>query len=116
VARKKGSPAAAGIKIHEDVHVRESVHKTPGGLVRVTARPREGRLDDITISGDFTVNPREAVTAIEQALRGSSADRQAVLAVVEDTYRALSVQSPGLAPEDWAEAVALAAEAEDERR
>jgi lipoate-protein ligase A len=107
--REKGAIRPAGVKIHEDVHVRESAHKAPGGLVRVTARLRQGRIDDIAISGDFTVYPRETVAALEKALRGSRADRPSVLAVVEDRYRALGVQSPGLSPADWAEAVALAA-------
>ncbi len=103
-----GAARPGGVKIHEDVHVRESAHKAPGGLIRVTARSREGRIDDIAISGDFTVHPREAVAAIEEALRGRPAEREAVLAAVEGIYRALSIQSPGLTPEDWAEAVTLA--------
>jgi lipoate---protein ligase len=107
---EKGASRRAGIKIHEDVHVRESAHKAPGGLVRVTVRLREGRIDEISISGDFTVYPRETVAAIEAALRGSSADRQAILAAVEERYRTLAVQSPGVGPEDWAEAVWLAAD------
>jgi lipoate-protein ligase A len=108
---EKGAARPAGIKIHEDVHVRESAHKARGGLIRVTARFRHGRIDDVAISGDFTVYPRETVAAIEKALRGSLADRPSLLAEVEGLYRALSVQSPGLVPEDWAEAVALAADA-----
>lgn len=108
--REKGAARPAGVKIHEDVRVRESAHKAPGGLIRVTARLRRGRIDDIAISGDFTVYPRETVAAIELALRGAVADRPSLLAAVEDIYRALGVQSPGLSPADWAEAVALAAD------
>jgi lipoate---protein ligase len=106
---EKGASRRAGIKIHEDVHIGESAHKAPGGLIRVTARLRQGRVDDLSISGDFTVYPREAVAEIERALRGSSADRQAILAAVEERYGALAIQSPGVGPEDWAEAVWLAA-------
>lgn len=106
---ERGATRPAGVKIHEDVHVRESAHKAPGGLIRVTVRLKGGLIDDVTISGDFTVYPREAVAAVEQALRGTLAERGAVLAVVEVLYRALSVQSPGLTPVDWAEAVSLAA-------
>jgi lipoate-protein ligase A len=106
---EKGAVRPGGVKIHEDVHIRESAYKAAGGLIRVTARLTDGRIDDVTISGDFTVYPRETVTAIEKALRGSPADRPSVLAVIKDRYRALGVQSPGLSPDDWAEAVALAA-------
>ncbi len=105
---QKGAAQRPGVKIHEDVQVRESAYKAPGGLMRVTARLREGRIDDITISGDFTIYPREAVAAVEAALRGSSPDRLTLLAEIEDKYRALSVQSPGLTPRDWAEAISIA--------
>jgi len=106
---QKGSLERPGIKIHEDVEVVESSLKTPGGLVRVTARLRGGRIDDVSISGDFTVFPRTAVRAFEQALLGSSPDRRAVLTIIERTYGALAIESPGVAPADWAEAMALAA-------
>jgi lipoate-protein ligase A len=87
---------------------REWLLKTAGGLVRITARLRSGRIDDLSISGDFTVVPRTAVGAIEKALRGAPAGRDAALAVIEDRYRALSIESPGIGPADWAEAVRLA--------
>jgi lipoate---protein ligase len=105
---QKGAGRRPGVKIHEDIRICESARKAPGGLVRVTARLREGRIDDLAISGDFTILPGTAVQAIERALRGSPPDRQAVLAVVQEIYRTLSVQSPGLGPEDWAEAIRLA--------
>jgi lipoate-protein ligase A len=99
----------SGIKIHEDVEVAESVLKAPGGLIRVAARFRSGRIDDLSISGDFTIVPRTALPDIERALRGIRPEGRAVRAVLEERYRALAIQSPGLGPEHWAEAVALAA-------
>ena len=106
---QKGSLGRPGIKIHEDVEVVESSLKTPGGLIRITVRFRSGRIDDLSISGDFTIFPRTSVRDIERALRGSSPDRGAILPVLEDEYRALSIESPGIAPGDWAEAISLAA-------
>jgi lipoate-protein ligase A len=105
---QKGAARRPGVKIHEDVQVRESAYKAPGGLMRVTARVREGRIDDITISGDFTISPRETVAAIETALEGTPAELEAVLDVVRISYRRDRVQSPGLKPEDWAEAISIA--------
>ncbi len=106
---EKGAPRRGGVKIHEDVHVREAAYKAPGGLIRVTLMLRDGCVDDVALSGDFMVEPREAVAVIERSLRGVPAERAAVLAAVEDVYRTLSVQSPGLSAGDWTEAVALAA-------
>ena len=100
-----------GIKIHEDVQVHESDLKTPGGLIRITARLRENRIDDISISGDFTIFPQSAVSEIETALKGVPADAQAVLAVVRGFYHNRPAQSPGLEPEHWAEAFSSALKA-----
>jgi lipoate-protein ligase A len=91
-----------GVKIHEDVGVREADHKAPGGLLRVTLRLREGRIDDVSISGDFTLYPRTAVAAIENALQGAEARPTAVLEIISAQYEALAVESPGLGPDDWA--------------
>jgi lipoate-protein ligase A len=104
----KGAGGRPGVKIHEDVQVVESALKTAGGLVRITARLRSGRIDDLSISGDFTIVPRTAVVAIEEALRGAPADSEAARAIIEDRYQALSAESPGMGPADLAEAVAIA--------
>lgn len=105
---RKGSFRRPGVRIHEDVRVCESALKTPGGLIRFTVRLHGERVDDLTISGDFTIYPRAAVADIEKALIGGPADSQAVLKVVEEEYRAEGIQSPGLIPEDWARAFAAA--------
>jgi len=98
---RQGSFCRPGIRIQEDVQVYESALKAPGGLIRATVRAREGRIDDITFSGDFTIYPRTMVAEIEEALRGMAADPGVVRAVVEEKYRAGQVQSPGLTPEFW---------------
>lgn len=108
---QKGGALRLGVKIHEDVRVHEADLKTAGGLVRVTARLWDGRIDDISISGDFTIYPRSAASEIETALKGLPAEAPAVLELVRGFYRDRSVQSPGLEPEDWAEAFAAALKA-----
>jgi lipoate---protein ligase len=52
---QKGRLQQPGVKIHEDVHIVEAAFKAQGGLIRVIARLREGRIDDVSISGDFTL-------------------------------------------------------------
>lgn len=105
---QKGSFRRPGIRIHEDVRVHESALKAPGGLVRITLRLKEEKIDDISISGDFTILPRTAVREIEEALRGATAEPRTVLEVISDKYRDDRIQSPGLGPADWAEAFSLA--------
>ncbi len=103
--QKGGLRESHAVKIHADVLVTEVTHKAPGGLVRLVARLREGRIDDLTISGDFTLLPAWAVGALEQALRGLPVEEEALLQRVRDVYGALSVQAPGLAPEDLTRAL-----------
>ncbi len=93
------------VKIHTDVYLAEAAHKAPGGLIRATARLREGRIDDLTLSGDFTLLPAFAVGALEQALRGGALEAGPVRARVAEFYRRLPVQSPGVGVEDWVNAI-----------
>lgn len=102
---QKGGLRQPGIKIHEDVRITESAFKAPGGLIRVTARLREGRIDDVAISGDFTLLPAFAVGSLEQGARGLRATREALVVRMQEVYRALNIQSPGVTPENFAEAI-----------
>ncbi len=105
---QKGRLRPPVVKIHEDVYVVEAAHKVPGGLIRVVARLREGHIDDISISGDFTVLPAFAVAAMEQAVRGLRATQEALLTRLRDVYRSMNVQSPGVTAEDFVTAIVMA--------
>jgi lipoate-protein ligase A len=106
---QKGGLRQPGVKISEDVRVIESAHKAPGGLIRVTARTRAGRIDDLALSGDFTMLPKFAPGAIELALRGSALDAGAIKARIADVYRSVAIQSPGVTPDDLTNAVMMLA-------
>jgi lipoate---protein ligase len=106
---EKGGLRQTGVKIHEDVRVVESAFKAPGGLVRVTVRLHDGRIDDVSISGDFTMLPAVALGGIEQVLRGQALTPASVTERIEDACRALHIQSPGLTPEHITQAVPAAA-------
>lgn len=103
--QKGGLRQTGAVKIHSDVYLAEAAYKTPGGLVRSTVRLREGRIDDLALSGDFTLLPACAVVALEQALRGAELEAAPVRARVAEVYRALNVQSPGVGVEEWVSAV-----------
>jgi lipoate-protein ligase A len=107
---QKGGLQQAGVKIHQDVSVREAALKTPGGLIRVTARVRSGRIDDAAISGDFTMLPSFALDRIEEVLRGTALEANTVQSRIEETYRNINIQSPGLTTGDLTSAIMLLAE------
>ena len=102
---QKGGLRQVGVKIHEDVRVVEATYKAQGGLVRVTARVRDGRIDDLTLSGDFTMMPKFAPGALELALRGTALDLDAVKARIGEVYRSAAIQSPGVSVDDLTNAV-----------
>src|SRR3990172_2074702 len=93
---QKGRLQQQGVKIHQDVHIVEAAFKAQGGLIRIIARLREGRIDDVTISGDFTLLPVFAVGALEQSLRGITATPETLKAKIEEAYYRLQIQSPGV--------------------
>jgi len=103
--QKGGLRQTGAVKIHADVYLAEAAYKSPGGLIRATVRLLEGRIDDLTLSGDFTLLPAFAIGALEQALRGVTLDAAPVRAKVAEFYRNLPVQSPGVGVEDWVNAV-----------
>jgi len=102
---QKGRLQQPGVKIHEDVHIVESAFKSQGGLIRVIARLREGRIDDVSISGDFTLLPSFALGALEQSLRGITATPKTLTSKIEEAYYRLDIQSPGVTPADFSTAI-----------
>jgi lipoate-protein ligase A len=106
---QKGSLRQIGVKIHEDVRVIETAFKAPGGLIRVTARLREGCVDDLTLSGDFILLPALALGSLEQAVRGPSLPHDALVTRIQEVYQTHEIQSPGVRPEHFAEAILSAA-------
>ncbi len=108
---QRGGLKQVGVKIHEDVRVVESTFKAPGGLLRLTARLSDGRIDDVTFSGDFTLFPAFSLGALETAIRGVRANEVEVVTRIEEAYQALKIQSPGVAPADFGRAFGCALEA-----
>ena len=102
---QKGQLKQQGVKIHQDVHIVETAFKSQGGLIRIIARLREGRIDDISFSGDFTLLPVFALGALEQSLRGVSATPETLQSKIEEAYYRLNIQSPGVTPTDFTTAI-----------
>ncbi len=103
--RQKGGIASKGVKIHQDVWVGESTFKARGGLIRVTARLHHGRIEDLSISGDFTFHPHEKLAALEQTLSDVELKADAVGTALKNFFEEEQIQSPGVSISDWQEAV-----------
>ena len=99
-----GLPASGDIvKIAEGVEVIEGVHKAPGGLVRATVAVRDGVIDGLVLSGDFFIEPAEALGALQEALVGVRHDPDTVLGITK--RRLAEVDAPGLDAADVTAAV-----------
>ena len=101
-ANDRRRPDARQVKIREGVYVIQNMLKTPGGLIRVSAVNEDGRLHDVHISGDFFFYPAEYLKELERALDGVQADPGLVTEAATQFYARLSVESPGVQPNDFA--------------
>ena len=90
--RRPGGLRRPGVKIHEDVRVVESVHRTDGGVIRVTARLHGDRIEDVTLVGV----PRTGLAGLEAALRGVELSPEPV---------ARTVRACGLDADAWVPAI-----------
>ena len=93
------------VKIAEGVSVVQRVVKLPGGLVRLTATNREGRLHGIHLSGDFFIYPQDAVVALEADLEGIEAEQRPLAARIAAFFDERGIEAPGISPDDLAEAL-----------
>lgn len=94
------------VKIAEGISVVQKVVKLPGGLIRLTANNRDGRLYDVHISGDFFIYPQSAVIELESALDGTEFLAEPLSATIARFFDERNIESPGLTPNSLAEAFA----------
>jgi lipoate---protein ligase len=109
---QRGGLRRAGVKIHEGARVVEGAHKASGGLIRATACLVDGCIDDLSLSGDFTLLPASGVEALEVAVRGVPLDPRLLLERLRAAYGVTRLRSPGVGPEDFVDAILAAAGAE----
>ena len=83
----------------------EGSYKAPKGLIRVRISTKGSTISEITISGDFFMYPEDLLWKLEKTLLGADATREAILSRVQDFYRSTRALTPGVAPQDFSEAV-----------
>ena len=83
--------------------------KAPKGVIKVELELTGERISRISISGDFFMYPEEAIDKLEQALIGTEADKESLMATVRSFYESTCVQTPMVEPEHWVEAILRAA-------
>lgn len=93
-----------GLRIADGVRMAEVRYKAKK-LIRVTAEVMDDEILDILISGDFFMIPEEGLQELESALRGAKMNRNELLQRLHEFYEKSGVQTPGVTPEDFVEAL-----------
>jgi len=105
--KRKGKFSSQKVKITTDVNIFEGNYKSAGGLIRITATLLGNKLKEIDISGDFTFTPPEGLSQIESILAGLEVDYGNMHTRINEIYNKYKIQSPGVSPEDFVEALKI---------
>jgi len=93
------------VKIREGVEVLYGLHKAKGGLIRTAEEISERKIEDITISGDFTFYPKEGLDGLEGSLEKVPLEEEKIIERVEIFYEEKKVESPGVESKDIAKTI-----------
>ncbi len=80
-------------------------YKAKGGLISTTVTLNDDRIEAASISGDFTLNPKEAITLLERCLDGVAPCQEAVHRAFRRVIEANHLSIPGVDAEDLSRAV-----------
>ncbi|MFH0749087.1 MAG: lipoate protein ligase C-terminal domain-containing protein [Candidatus Bathyarchaeota archaeon] len=83
----------------------EGSYKAAKGLIKIKANVQSGCLSEVQISGDFFMYPEDRLWVLEHALKGTVASREKIMAKIKAFYEYEKVLTPGVVPEDFAEAI-----------
>jgi lipoate-protein ligase A len=100
------------IRVSSTVSVVFGSHKAPGGLIRTTQEvigPLDGgRIEGISLSGDFTLVPKESLhQRLEPSLVGSQRCEEDLRPRLEDFIASKEQEMPGVSAEDLLQAMKL---------
>ena len=103
---KKTPRIPKGVKIKEGVEILYGLYKTKGGLIR-TAEEIENkkRINDIAVSGDFNLFPKNGLTDVENAVKNKEFNEDTIRKEIEKVYEKKKIESPGIEPDDFAKTI-----------
>jgi lipoate-protein ligase A len=100
------------VKVSGLSSVGQSIYKSAGGLIRVTAEFAEKRINEILISGDFTFIPPK-IPELEKSLLEANVEEKNLRDIIRKFYDQNQIISPGTGPDDFAKAILIAGGAHD---
>ncbi len=102
---KKTPKIPKGVKIREGVELFYGLHKAKGGLIRTVEEIAAGRIEEITLSGDFTFYPKEGFDGLEKTLSNVPLEEKQIIEKVETYYEEKKIESPGVESKDFASTI-----------
>jgi hypothetical protein len=90
----------------------EVAYKAEKGLIRVNLKVKAGKIEGLTISGDFFMYPEDKLWELENSLIGINLRKAELLANIKSFFSANKVRTPGVKLEDFVTAILKAAESE----
>ncbi len=91
--------------IRSGVSAISRMHKAMGGLMRADFELKEGRLFNVSLSGDFFCYPAEALFILETLISGKTTDD--VKPALERFFKENPVEIPGVGFDDWVQLLKL---------
>jgi len=92
------------VKIAHDVKFIEADYKARK-LIRIRAEIIGDEILSLQIRGDFFAIPKESISVLEEMLVGIKLEDKAIRDTVEKFYEETGVQTPGIGPRDFTEAI-----------
>jgi hypothetical protein len=86
----------------------EGTYKAAKGLIRIKAIVEANIIEEIQIAGDFFMYPEDKLWELERNLVGTSIHRSDIIAKIQSFYEQTELLTPGVVPEDFAEAIVRA--------
>ena len=102
---KKTPRIPKGVKIREGVEIIYGIHKAKGGLIRAIQEVKKERIKEISLSGDFTLYPKDCLEELEGKLKREIRKKSWLNSKIDEFYDQEKVQSPGVNSEDFLKAM-----------
>jgi lipoate-protein ligase A len=88
------------VRIRSGVEFIMGMHKALGGLIRTASEIRENLIEDVTISGDFTLLPLDGLPKIEDGIKGAERTKGEIGNRIERVISEEGLELPGVSVED----------------
>jgi lipoate-protein ligase A len=94
-----------GVKIKEGIEILYGIYKSKGGLIRTAQEVENKHLNDIGISGDFTLYPKNELQNLEHSLKDTEREKKEIISKIDEFYEDREIQTPGVKSKDFTTAI-----------